>query len=152
MSGGNVVSVSSQAALNTAIEALDQTTVAGHYTIALSGDITESTKSGPGGIYALDVGNGVDVTIAGHGHDLNGAGQSGGLAVLGGKVTITNLTIEDTLAQGKAGDNGGGGGAGVGGGLFVGASASVAVANVKFSKDSAKGGDGGVGSGGGGGE
>ncbi len=142
----STMTVSTQAELNDAIIQLDQTD-SGDYTIALTGDITESGP--PGGIYALDLVSGVNVTIDGAGHTLNGGGTSGGLAVIGGKVSIADLTIEDTVAQGAAGDGGGGGGAGLGGGLFVGPNATVSVSNVTFEQDAAKGGDGGAGGGGG---
>jgi hypothetical protein len=71
------------------------------------------------------------------------------LAVIGGKVTIASLTIEDTAAKGGDGSASGGGGGGLGGGLFVGPLATVALTNVSFTGDAANGGNGGAGGGGG---
>ena len=63
---------------------------------------------------------------------------------VGGNVTINNLDINHTLAQGAAGgDAGGGGGAGLGGGLSVASAALVSINNVNFSGDRAIGGAGG---------
>ena len=69
-----------------------------------------------------------------------------------GTVTLANLQIEDSLAQGGAGTGssvslGGGGGAGLGGGLFVN-TATVNVVNDYFADDTATGGAGGAISGG----
>jgi T5SS/PEP-CTERM-associated repeat protein len=148
---GPSTTVSSQTELNAAIEALDQQTTPGSYTIKISGDITEGDPGQPAGIVAIDLASGVTLTIDGGGHVLNGAGANSGLAVLGGKVTISDLTIEDTVATGGDGDHSGGGGAGLGGGLFVGPGGNVVISNVQFANDSAVGGKGGAGGGGGGG-
>jgi hypothetical protein len=141
----NVFTVSDQASLNAAIEQLDQTTTPGAYQINFSGDITEGQSGQPDGIYALSLQSGVTLTIDGGGHSLNGGDSNGGLAVISGDVTIQNLTIADTLAQGGSGTGDGGGGAGLGGGLFVGPTANVTLDNVSFSHDAAQGGDGGLG-------
>jgi len=55
-------------------------------------------------------------------------------------VSISNLTIQNVLAQGGAGNSGGGGGLGAGGGLFVNQNASVTISNVTFSSTAANGG------------
>ena len=141
----NVIEVSDQATLNAAIEQLDQTTTPGNYQIQFTGNITEGESGQPDGIYAISLHSGVTLTIEGGNFSLNGAGSDGGLAVISGNVTIQNLTITDTLAQGGAGTGDGGGGAGLGGGLFVGPTANVTLDNVSFSEDAAKGGDGGTG-------
>ena len=67
--------------------------------------------------------------------------------MLAGKVSISDLTIEDAVALGGNGDQSGGGG--LCGGLFVGPAASVALSNVSFKTNAATGGDGGKGGGGG---
>jgi collagen type I alpha len=164
---GTIYNVGSQAALNNAIEAIDQAG-AGTFTINFTESINESNglvatgadKGAPTstpGIYAIDAPD-AQVTIDGDGFALNGSavtaptngvGADGGLAIIAGKVTISGLTIEDAAAQGGAGQGSGGGGAGLGGGLFVGSEAAVTLANVSFSNDSAKGGSGGSGGGGG---
>ena len=138
--------VSSQAELNNEIATLDQGVAPGQYTITFAGDITEGAAGQPAGIDAILLPSGVTLTIDGAGHALNGAGASGGLAVLGGKVTIQSLTIEDTKAKGGAGAGNGGGGAGLGGGLFVGPTGNVVLNGVSFASNSAVGGDGGPGS------
>jgi hypothetical protein len=143
----NSFTVSTQAELNAAIAAIDTATAAGTYTITFSSTIMESTSGQPAGIYALDPASGVDVVINGAGFALNGANAAGGLAVIGGQVTIESLTVEDTIAQGGTGTLSGGGGAGLGGGLFVGPTATVALQGVTFTGDSASGGKGGAGGG-----
>ena len=145
MSGTNTFTVTTQAELNAAIETLDAGVSPGSYTINITSDITEGQAGQPAGIYAIDVASGVTVTIDGGGFALNGAGKDGGLAVIRGKVTIQDLTIEDAIAKGGAGSEDSGGGAGLGGGLFVGPTASVALSNVSFRTDTAKGGTGGPG-------
>jgi uncharacterized protein with beta-barrel porin domain len=108
------------------------------------------------------------VTINGAGATLDGAGQFRGLFVSGLATTgngtppviavsISNLTIQNVVAQGgNGGAADGGGGLGAGGGLFVNQNASVTITNVSFAGASAVGGAGGrngstgAGSGGGG--
>jgi hypothetical protein len=135
--------VSTAAELDDAITTLDAVSSPGTYTITFSADITE------GDVDALYAAPGVAVVIQGNSLTLDGSGTGNGLAVLGGKVSIADLTIEDTLARGVAGSGSGGGGAGLGGGLFVGPTGSVALDNVSFVTDAAKGGAGGTGGGGG---
>ena len=141
----SVIAVSDQTSLNAAIEQLDQTTASGNYQIQFTGNITEGQAGQPDGIYAISLQSGVTLTIDGGGYSLNGGGSNGGLAVISGDVTIQNLTITDTVAQGGNGSGNGGGGAGLGGGLFVGPTANVTLDNVSFSNDAAKGGNGGTG-------
>ena len=150
-------SVGSQTALNNAIETIDSTTTAGTYTITLTGDITPAGSTG--GYYVLSLAPGVVVDIDGANHTISGEAFNeafyGGLAVTTGTVSISDLTLKDTLARGAHGPNGGGGGgAGLGGGLFVGPDAKVSLSNVQFVDDAAQGGAGGTaspGQGGGGG-
>ena len=144
-----VQDVGSQTDLNNYIKLLDTLGAPGDYTVQFTKTITEGDAGQPAGIYALQLAPGVNVTIDGGGFALDGNGTSGGLAVLGGQVTIEDLTIEDTVAQGGNATGSGGGGAGLGGGLFVGPTASVTLRDVNFSTDAAQGGAGGLGGGGG---
>jgi autotransporter-associated beta strand protein len=94
------------------------------------------------------------VTIDGNGHALSGGGQHRGLfigapsdgAFQAIDVSVANLTIRDTVAQGGdggAGDTGGGGGAGLGGAIYVADQATVTVSNVSVQSSAARGGAGG---------
>ena len=136
-------SVGSQTELNDAIKTIDSTATPGTYTITLTGDITETS----GGLYVLSLSPGVTVDIDGANHTISGEDFKqpffGGLAVTTGTVSISDLTLQDTLARGGAGQNSGGGGAGLGGGLFVGPAAKVSISNVQFVDDAAQGGAGG---------
>jgi hypothetical protein len=148
--------VGSLAKLNSTIEQLDQV-AAGTYTIQITQTINEGNNPGsPAGVYAIDLAAGVTLDIEGNGNVLNGSGvvaptdgqgADGGLAIISGKVSISDLTIEDATAQGGSGQGDGGGGAGLGGGLFVGTYANVTINDVTFSSDAAKGGAGGGGGG-----
>lgn len=100
-----------------------------------------------------------NVTIDGNNHTLSGSNRYRGLYVASGNVSIIDLTIANTLAQGGKGGNAysvdniflygsggaGGGGAGLGGALFVAKGANVTVSNVKLLNDQARGGSGGTG-------
>ncbi len=106
---------------------------------------------------ALNLATGVIVTIDGVGYALNGDTAYRGLFVYAGTLTVQNLAIEDTLAEGGncacGGDHassGGGGGAGLGGGLFVAddtangtAPGNATLDNVSLAGDAAEGGAGG---------
>jgi hypothetical protein len=59
-------------------------------------------------------------------------------------ITIENLTVADTAAQGGAGGNGAGGGAGLGGAVFVGHGVALTLSGDSFSNNSATGGNGGL--------
>jgi hypothetical protein len=59
-------------------------------------------------------------------------------------VNISNLTIQNVVAQGGNGADGGGGGLGAGGGLFVNQNATVTITNVSFANAAARGGNGGA--------
>ena len=140
----NNFSVGSSSDLNNAIETIDSTTTAGTYTITLTNSFTQTAA----GIYVLSLAPGVTVDIDGANHTISGEDFNqafdGGLAVTTGTVSISDLTLQDTLARGGAGQNGGGGGgAGLGGGLFVGPDAKVSLSNVQFVDDAAHGGAGG---------
>jgi hypothetical protein len=146
------ITVHSQADLNHAIELVNADTQGDAFDIVFGGNITEGTDPGqPGGLYVINSST-ADVTINGSGYFLSGGGVDGGFGVMSSKlVTIQNLTIEDTVAQGGNATGSGGGGAGLGGGLFVGAAADVLLNNVLFNQDRAVGGAGGPGGGAGGG-
>ncbi|MFA5984424.1 MAG: autotransporter domain-containing protein [Methylococcaceae bacterium] len=103
----------------------------------------------------------VTVNITGNNTTVDGNLSFQGITVLGSNgptVTISNLTLTNTLAKGGngggGGDGGGGGGLGAGGGLFVTSGANVTLQDVAFTNNKAQGGNGntsGSNSGGGGG-
>ena len=68
-----------------------------------------------------------NVTIEGQGNTLDGGGTQHGFIVNSGTVTIQDLVIQNTLAQGVAG-----GGIGAGGALYVAPGTSVTLNNVSF--------------------
>nr|WP_281063207.1 autotransporter domain-containing protein [Ancylobacter gelatini] len=89
-----------------------------------------------------------NVSFIGDNHTLSGNNEYRGLFVQSGTVTISDLTITNSLAQGGTGGNGlrgagGGGGAGLGGALFIASGAHVAVDNVNLQSSAARGGAGG---------
>jgi hypothetical protein len=104
-------------------------------------------------IAAVNLHTGVSLVInGGAGATLDGGNTVRGLFAYAGNLTVDNVTIQNTVAQGGAGGNAefaGGGGAGLGGGLFVGANANVTLNSVSFSDDKAVGGAGGDNTGGG---
>ncbi len=135
----------------------------GSFTIAFEGDITEGTDSGsnisfgnknlsaPPDLYALNLANGVTVTIDGAKNTLDGAGQYQGFFVYQGNVTIESLTIADAAAlggNGGAGTIGGGGFGGGGGGGFSTNSIDTSGDNGGFGGGAGAGGFGGGGAGG----
>jgi len=148
----NVYTVHNAAELNAALLAVSQGGSAAaantSYSIELAADV--SIASLGANLTAINLASGSSLVIHGAGHALDGANAYRGLFVYGGNVTIDNLAINHTLAQGGVGGvQGGGGGAGLGGGLFVAAGASVSISDVSFSGDKAIGGKGGgLGSGG----
>jgi autotransporter-associated beta strand protein len=138
--------VSSEAGLNAAIQAIDNTGSASarfaSYTIDLTNDVTLTTDP-----LAINLATGGSLTLNGHGHALDGGGVGRGLFVFAGSVTIGDLTIQNAVAAGGAGGGGfgpGGGGAGLGGGLFVASAGTVTLNNVGFAHDAAIGGMGGA--------
>jgi fibronectin-binding autotransporter adhesin len=91
------------------------------------------------------------VTVTGNGNalDANNAGRA--FFVQAGTAAISNLTINNAVANGGAG-GGGGGGLGAGAAVFVNSSAAASLTNVTVGNASATGGAGGSsGQGGGGG-
>jgi hypothetical protein len=166
MSGPTIIDVGTEAELNQAIATVDAAT-AGSYDITFTANVTEGTDTGtsitygtqtlsaPAGLYALNLTNGVSVTVDGGSYALDGDNLYQGLFIYQGAVTIQDLTIENAIATGGAGapgrtGGGGGGGAGLGGGLFVagttaggGSGGQVILSGVTFSNDGAVGGAGG---------
>jgi hypothetical protein len=136
--------VGTEAQLDAAITALDGM-LSGSYTITFTGNIAETADP-----TAINLQNGVSLTINGDGHTLDGGSAHRGLFAYEGTITIEDLTIAHALAVGGAGGTGAGGGAGLGGGLFI-AGADVTLNEVTFSDDTARGGAGGAGMGSGGG-
>ena len=128
--------------LNAAIIAANLAT-SGTLTIELGADIALN-----GGVLdAFNLASGVTVDLIGNGHTLDGGGTRQGLFVYAGTVAVSNLAIDNMLAQGESGGPGGGGGAGLGGGLFVGSNVAgnagyVTLDNVSFAGNAAAGGAG----------
>ena len=90
------------------------------------------------------------VVIDGQSHQLSGGNAYRGFLVAGFQsaavafaplnVTLQNLGVVETHAQGGKGLGGGGGGAGLGGAIFIGANAVVTLRNVQVSASVAIGG------------
>ena len=98
-----------------------------------------------------------NATIVGNNNTLSGGGTFRGLFIGGFSgttqtavaVSVSNLTITSTKAQGSNGADRGGGGAGLGGALFVANQATLTGSNVTLSGNNATGGSGAAASGGG---
>ena len=141
--------VTDTASLNAAINAAAAVT-AGNVVITLANSITETSA-----LDAINLQPGVTLTIDGRNNGLDGAGAFRGLFAYSGTITVQNLAINNTVAQGGGGGGeGAGGGAGLGGGLFVAGTnaglasgAAVTLDNVTFSYNTAIGGTGGGGGG-----
>ena len=169
--GGGTATTASE--LNSLITAADTQTAAGTVTIDISGLIALNTLPAVANgesltiannvgtvteltavpdIAAINLHSGVTLVISGSNNAvLDGGNTVRGLFAYAGNVTIENLTIQNTMAQGGAGSNAGfagGGGAGLGGGLFVAANANVSLYSVAFSGNKAYGGAGGNNTGG----
>lgn len=114
----------------------------------------------PGNSYVIEIGQNITlgagnslpainsastVGINGNGHTIDGGNVQRGFFAYAGTVSISDLTIQNAVAEGGDGGNGGGGGgAGLGGALFVAPGADVTVSNVVLVNSSAVGGDGGT--------
>ena len=171
---GGAATATSASDLNALITAADQQISAGTLTINISGLLALNTLPAVANgetltivsnvgtvtkltavpdIAAINLHSGVSLVIAGSNNAiLDGGNTVRGLFAYAGNVTVNNLTIENTVAQGGSGSNAGfagGGGAGLGGGLFVGATATVTLNSVSFSTNKAFGGAGGNNTGGG---
>ena len=96
--------------------AADGVTAPGTITITLGNDISLGTTA----LQAINLHSGVTLDIEGGGHVLSGGGTQRGLFVYAGTVDISDLAINNMLAQG--GD--GGPGAGAGRALAVGCSSA----------------------------
>ncbi len=148
----NTVHVSNEADLNAAIISADHA-APGSFTIDLDVGFTLTAD-----LQAVNLNTGTSLTIDGGSHTIDGDGLFRGLFVNSGSLTLSNLTVADTVARGGAGGAGyygGGGGAGLGGGLFVAGlnvvngvtvstGGAVTLNNVSFSGDAAVGGNGGT--------
>ena len=140
-SAQTTTTVTSAAQLQTAI-----TSAAPGDTIVLGADITLTAD-----LPAIAA----DLRFDGAGHTISGDNQFRGLVVgnlsagpVPVSVSIENVSIVNTVAQGGnggTGAQGGGGGAGLGGALFVASSAQVTLSNVNISAAQAIGGNGGAG-------
>ena len=110
----NVCTVANATDLVSALTTID--TTPGTYTINITGNITLTA----GTTLPAITGSANNVTInGGPGITLNGGNVQRGFFVYQGTVTINNLTIENTVAQGGTGGVGGVGGGGGGLGVCV---------------------------------
>jgi autotransporter-associated beta strand protein len=154
------IDVANQTDWNTAVVAVAAAGTGSTVTINFTGDFTLTSS-----LARLQASNSsVTVNIVGAGHTVDGASSFQGIYVLGTNspaVTISNLTLANTLAKGSNGlpgqagyfsnslsygsGGGGGGGLGAGGGLYVDTNANVTLTSVSFTNNSAKGGNGGAG-------
>lgn len=141
---GTSATAATAADLDSLIQAADNISLSGVYTLEVSGSLDISAIS----LAHINLQSGVTLDIAGiGGGTLDGGGAARGLFVYAGTVNIRDLAINNMIAKGGDGLTGGGGGAGLGGGLFVGAtlgagSTSVSLRNVSFAGDAAQGGNG----------
>lgn len=141
------IDVASQADWNAAVTAVSSAGPNTTTTINITSGFTLSSS-----LSALTASNAnVTVNIVGNNSTINGNALYQGIKVLGTNaptVTISNLTLTNTLAKGGngggGGDGGGGGGLGAGGGLFVASGANVTLQDVSFINNKAQGGNGGV--------
>jgi len=141
---GGTLQVFDSASLNAAIDIANSAGV-GHVIIQLVGNITETAT-----LDAINLRQGVTLTINGQGYSLDGASAYRGLFAYQGTLTVQDLAINNMVAVGgSGGSQGAGGGAGLGGGLFVAGTnvgltsgASVSLVNVSFNNDQVVGGAG----------
>jgi len=139
--------VANQADWNTAVAAVAAAGSNSTTTINITSGFTLTSS-----LVALTSSNtNVTVNIIGNNSTINGSALYQGIKVLGTNgptVTISNLTLTNTLARGGngggGGDGGGGGGLGAGGGLFVASGANVTLQDVSFTNNKAQGGNGGT--------
>ncbi len=141
-SGTFTINISGSLALNTL------PAVANGESITIINNVATVTKlSAVPDINAINLHSGVSLIFNGtNSAILDGGSTVRGLFAYAGNVTVNNLTIQNTLAQGGAGAGAGfagGGGAGLGGGLFVASAANVTLNSVSFSNNKAIGGAGG---------
>ncbi len=115
---------------------LDANTAGGSNTIALNASLGTIALSSDLPVIQSSI------TLQGNGNALSGANTYRGLLVYSGTVSISDLTIQNAVAQGGNGGAGGGGGLGAGGALFVASGANVTVSNVQLSSNQANGGNG----------
>ncbi len=125
---------------------------AGPYNIVFSLSSPTITLAGPLPPINLSATNNVTIDGSNNGNQITLDGNSAyrSFFVRRGTVTLENMTIQNSLAQGGnggIGSHGGGGGLGAGGALFV-DQATVNVSNLVFNNNGAVGGNGGTGSGG----
>lgn len=113
------IDVGTEQQLNQAIASADAATSGSFDIVFTSPTITEGTDTGgsidfggqtlaaPPDLYAVNLQSGVSLTIDGAGGTLDGANTYRGFFVYAGAVTIENLTIANSKAQGGAGAGGG---------------------------------------------
>ena len=146
--------VTDEADLQTAIDAIDvggtSSATNTAYTITFAPGLTGANAlTLDTSLHAIDLAAGDNLAINGSGGTLDGASAYRGLFVYTGKVTVSNLMVQNTVARGTDGMDGGGGGAGLGGGLFVATGGNVLLVNDTFKGNTASGGYGFAAAGGG---
>jgi hypothetical protein len=154
------IDVANQTDWNTAVAAVAAAGASSTVSINITGGFTLSSS-----LAQLQASNAnVTVNITGNSQTINGASSFQGIVVSGANaptVSISSLSISNTVALGGNGQNGqngyysgglsygsgggGGGGLGAGGGLLVGSGANVTLAAVTFTGNTATGGAGGNG-------
>jgi Ca2+-binding RTX toxin-like protein len=83
----------------------------------------------------------IELIGSGEGAIINGSSSANRLfKVIGGEARFSNLTLQNGIAQGTTGIDGGGGGLGAGGALFI-ENANVTINNVRFLNNKAQGGN-----------
>ncbi len=114
------------------------------YSITLTANIALNA-----GLPVISLPSGSSLTILGQGYSIDGGTAYSGLFLKAGSLLLQDVTIENMLAHGGAGQSetgnagAGGGGAGLGGGLFVASGASATLSNATFLNDAVIGGAGG---------
>src|ERR1043166_1376210 len=142
-------SVANQAQLDSAIQSINvggaNGTTSTSHTITLTASFTLSSS-----LWVVNLPSGSSVVIDGGGHTIDGNNLYRGFFDFAGGLTLRDMTISNTLAQGGRGGDGsdyggaGGGGAGLGGGLFVGSSGQATLDGVNFLGNRALGGNSGT--------
>jgi hypothetical protein len=106
------------------------------------------TVSGNNAVEVFSVASGVTATLTGLTIANGLAAQGGGIAVDGGTVSLTNVTVTGNQAVGSAGMAGAAGGSGLGGGIYLGSGSLVLNGDI-INGNVARGGAGGNGGSGG---
>ncbi|HEX3655240.1 MAG TPA: autotransporter domain-containing protein [Pirellulales bacterium] len=132
--GQTVISVGNSSDLANAIQTIDSNPNTS-YTLSLTGNVTMSQQ-----VQAITTN--ATINVAGNGYTIDGGNAYRPFFIESGNVTLQNLTVANSLAQGGSG---GGGGLGAGAAVFVDTSGHLTIQNVNFTNNAAVGGAGGAG-------